>query len=198
MGGAAEHEVRLVLQLAVGLVFLASTLGKLRYPRAFARGVADYELIPEAAAYVLSWTLIPVEAFIAIAHLSGQWLPIAAPLGLITLLLFTAAVGINLARGRGLPCYCFGGRGSDTISWRSMVRLLLLIGAELVIILAIRSGPVPPSSPRDLVIATFWAVALMLGALWILSLDDLVQLMKRQPLAAARSAGSDAEEHPAR
>ena len=39
-------EMLLVVQLALGTVFVLSAAGKLRDPKSFARGVVDYRILP--------------------------------------------------------------------------------------------------------------------------------------------------------
>ena len=168
--------VRLVARLALGLVFLLSTLGKLRRPVAFLRGVAEYEILPAPLAYVFGAVLIPVEAFLAVAHLTGWELRIAVPLGIAVLLTFATAVGINLGRNRDLLCLCFDSLGGERISVRSLAQLGLLLGAEVLLL----SGPaLRPAGGGDLALAGVWAVFSLLGGLWLLRADEVFQLFRR-------------------
>lgn len=168
--------VRLVAQLALGLVFLLSTLGKLRRPAAFLRGVAEYEILPVPLAKVFGAVLIPVEAFLAAAHLTGRGLRVAVPLGIVILLTFATAVAINLGRNRDLLCHCFDSLGGERISARSLAQLALLLAAEGLLL----SGPaLRPADPGDLALAGVWAVFCLLAGLWLLRADEVFQLFRR-------------------
>jgi hypothetical protein len=190
-------ETRLVVQLAVGLVFLLSASGKLLRPAEFARGVADYQILPESLSFGVGLMLIPVEIFLASAHLSGWLLWAAVPLGLATLASFAIAVGVNLKRGRALPCHCFGGQGGETISGRTLARLLLLCAGELLLFVdPAPSGrltyPDRVDSFAELGLALFWATLLLIAGLWLLSTPEVVALLRRCATCGARAAGTDA------
>ncbi|MBW8875572.1 MAG: hypothetical protein JF614_11470 [Acidobacteria bacterium] len=179
------ESARLVAQLALGLVFLLSALGKLRHPAAFLRGVAEYEVLPVPLAYAFGALLIPVEAFLAAAHLTGWGLGLAVPFGIAVLLAFTTAVAVNLRRNRDLLCHCFDSLGGERVSARSVVQLVLLLGAELFLL-----GGAAPLTHRlvypqrvaslgDLALAVLWAIFSLLAGLWLLRADEVVQLFHR-------------------
>ena len=173
--------VLLVLQLLLGLVFAISTLGKLRRPAAFIRGVEDYEILPRVLAPIAGALLIPVEAFLAVSHLTGWALGAAAPLGLVTLGVFLTAVSVNLARRRDLLCHCFDSAYGERISMRSVVQLVLLLVAEAGVAgWAVRGSLTDRvASGADLLHALLWAVFVLLVGLWLLRADEMVRLVRR-------------------
>ncbi|MCI0627781.1 MAG: hypothetical protein L0387_40050 [Acidobacteria bacterium] len=186
-------EVRLEVQLALGIVFALSAAGKMRDPTGFARGVADYNVLPASMSYLVALIVIALESYLAIAHLTGRLLTVAAILGFGMLSSFAVAVAVNLARGRALPCFCFGSRGEKTISGRTLARLLLLMSVELFIVV----NPSPATGIRmiypvritdlpDLGLAFLGATFLLLVGCWLLNLPDLIELLqssKRRPAA---------------
>ena len=175
---------RLVVQLALGLVFLLSAAGKLRRPAAFLRGVAEYEVLPLPLAYAFGALLIPVEAFLAAAHLTGWGLAVAVPLAVAMLLAFTAAVGINLRRRRDLLCLCFDSLGGERVSGRSVAQLLLLVAGELFLLGAVRLGGRPSlvaervGSVEELGLAACWALFCLLAGQWLLRADEVYALFR--------------------
>lgn len=192
-------QARLVVELALGLVFLASAAGKLRDPAAFARGVVSYELLPRGLALAAGYVLIPFEALLAVAHLTGWQLRPGALLGLLTLLGFAAGVAVNLKRGRGLPCFCFSARGGELLSARTLARLGLMIAGETLVLTdaALWNGPASAAlfpgrlaAGSDLVHALLLAVATLCAAFWLLSAPDLVYMV-RGCAACARDAAAD-------
>ncbi|MFQ5512924.1 MAG: MauE/DoxX family redox-associated membrane protein [Myxococcota bacterium] len=99
----------LVLRLALGLLLVRAATHKLAAPAAFHRALRGYRLLPEA------WT-VPAAAALVVAELTvatGLGFPATAAaatgaaLGLLGL--YSAAIAINLARGRrSIDCGCLG------------------------------------------------------------------------------------------
>lgn len=193
-------------QLALGVVFLLSALPKLRRPRAFARDVTAYEILPPSVACVFALVVIPLELFLAFAFLTGRLVIAALPVAMALLLAFLIAVGINLQRGRRVPCGCFG-EASEPISPRAVARLLLLLAVTLLLA-AVRStgsSAWPPSGTltadaaaiAHLLQAAALAAFLLLSGAWLLSLPELLPLarqwQRRQPPPGTVSAGSGVE-----
>jgi len=125
------EQARLVIQLALGWLFLLSFGGKLRDPAAFLRGVDEYALLPRWAAYALGGLLLPLEGFLAASLLSGWSVGAAVPLTVAALALFLVAVSINLTRERRMPCHCMGGAHDEQLSGRTALRLVLLLAGAL-------------------------------------------------------------------
>lgn len=179
------NDLLLVLQLAIGLIFLLSSSGKLLNPVGFARGVREYRMLPESAAYAVGLLLIPLEFFLALSHLTGYLFAFAAPIGLGTFVTFMAGVGINLKRGRALSCYCFGDRGDEMISRRTLARLVLLSVAELLLLAndgrSSASQLVYPdraTSITELGIALVWALLFLITSFWLLNANEIIKLFR--------------------
>jgi Methylamine utilisation protein MauE len=183
------------LQLSLGAVFLAAAVPKWRAPRAFARTVAEYRLGPAAFSPFLARGLMVAEALLAAALLAGLLVWLAAPLALALLLVFTAAVGINLRRRRRIPCGCFGA-GGETISGRSLLRLALLLAAAAgasLLVDVLRTPPIsltPLGSGRwpaadEVVAAGVLCLSLLLIGAWVLHLPELRSVVGHQRKEAA-------------
>lgn len=193
MGVSLRLEARVIL----GIVFLFSAAGKLRDPRSFARGVADYQILPSSFAYLVGMLVIPLEGSLAFAHLTGWLLPFASLAGFSLLSSFAAAVGVNLYRGRAVHCYCFGVHGQDRISGRTLARLVLLFLIEAILLIdhgrLTGTGLIYPQEivgPREFVLAFFWAAVLLVGGVWLLSFSDFAYLL-RQPRSRSKGGTSD-------
>jgi hypothetical protein len=94
---------------ALSVIFLLGAFDKLREPTAFAAAVEDYRVLPRALegpfARVLPW----VEAATGVALLPVATRAAGAGVGLAVLALVSAAIVINLLRGRaGIDCGCGG------------------------------------------------------------------------------------------
>jgi hypothetical protein len=178
-------DLRIVGQLIVGQVFLVSALGKSAAPVRFAQAVENYEIVPVRIAFLVGLAIVPVELVIAFAHLTGFGIAAAAPVGLFLLCCFTVVTSVALAKGRALPCYCFGGHSADIISWRSMARLGLLILAEAMAMSRPGFFQMPFrshysfSSVQELVLILSWTAVVLLISIWALHADDLIFLASR-------------------
>ena len=118
-------------RVVVGLVLFVAGLAKLRGgERRFTAVVARYELVPAAVAPVLGrwlpWAEVVTGAFL-VAGVASRPAAVAAVL-LFTV--FSAAIGVGLARGRTHDCGCSGVLGGR-LRWRLMHRNLALTLAIL-------------------------------------------------------------------
>ena len=95
-------------QFVLGAVFLAAALPKLMDPPGFVRAMWNYQLFPgwslQPAALVLPW----LELLCGLALCLGLWTRAAAAWLGALLLVFIAALSINLARHHPVDCGCFG------------------------------------------------------------------------------------------
>jgi Methylamine utilisation protein MauE len=140
----AMTEVALAIRILVSLVFLTAAIGKMRHWSAFQGVVANYHLLPDRLVRPAAYSLPPIEAALGAALLlrAGSLWPESAAAAL--LLLFALAMGVNIARGRRhIDCGCFQSALKQSLSWKLVVRnlvLALLLGVALLI----------PGMPRDL------------------------------------------------
>jgi Methylamine utilisation protein MauE len=183
-------------QLALGAVFLAAAWTKLRRPRLFVSAVRGYRLLPNAWVRVAAWSFIAVEAFVAVALLTGWQVSIGLPLAVASLLLFLAAVIIALRRGRPIRCGCFGD-ADELLSGRTVARLALLSSAGVVVLALDRADLIrlfavaQPAGDRlelgyRLLVAALAAFGLLVGR-WSLHLPEL--RMALRGLAPSSQAG---------
>lgn len=93
----------------LGAVLLLGAIEKLREPEMFRDAVDNYRLLPAAAVPLLARTLPLLEALAGALLLPGATRPLGALLALALLLLVTAAIAVNLLRGRDrIDCGCGG------------------------------------------------------------------------------------------
>ncbi|MGI8589094.1 MAG: MauE/DoxX family redox-associated membrane protein [Chloroflexia bacterium] len=187
IGNSVVNDFALATRFSLGIVFLFSALPKLRHPLVFARNVVAYEILPAKVANVFAFMLIPLEAFLAIAFFTGWLTDLALPVATAVLMSFLIAVGINLRRGRKISCGCFE-NASERISNRTLVRLLLLLsGVLLSVVLRNIGGSALPSFGAvtvdasvavNLLLSALLAVCIILVGMWILSLPELVFLVR--------------------
>jgi len=115
------------LQVALGLVLLVSGFGKMRDRHSLVAGALRYRVLapgvvrPAAALLPFVEMGLGAALLLGVSHRPTGW--VAAALFAV----FAVAVGINLRRGRAIPCHCFGASAADRIGPLSLARLLFLI-----------------------------------------------------------------------
>jgi len=164
----------------VALVFLAAALGKMRHWLAFQGVLANYRLLPERLIAPVAYLLPPAEAALALWLATGFATASASLAAASLLLLFAAAMGINLLRGRrSIDCGCFQSTLKQSLSWRLVVRNVAIASFAVIAALA------PPVS-GDLW-QTFQAV--LAGTLLFVLLNTLNILWSIVPAWRRTSAG---------
>lgn len=170
--------------VGVGLVFLQAALAKLRHRELLAGVIANYRLLSPALTGPAALLLPPAELAVSLGLLlGGAWRPaqFVATLGAIALLLvFAAAMGINIARGRShIDCGCGRSQLRQPLSWLLVWRNLAL-AALLTPLLAPLDLPAPTGA--DLAIALAGGLAVFV----IVQLFNAIGALAGSPLASSR------------
>jgi len=84
-----------------------ASLPKIADPPSFAHMIYNYRLLPGPLVNGLALLMPWVELLAGLALILGAWRREAAALLGLLLLVFIAAIGINLLRGRAVDCGCF-------------------------------------------------------------------------------------------
>lgn len=177
------------LQVVLGTVFLAAAVAKLRNPLRFVSALRSYELVPRILSRPLAAALMVIETLVGLSLLLGWALDVSVSTAGALLLSFAVAVGINLRRGRVVPCGCFGSM-SERISPRTMARLcLLMLAAFGLAVVRLVSNPSPLSvmsivtdgirGLQRLVLAGAFGAFLTIIGTWVLHIRELRALLRR-------------------
>lgn len=155
----------LVVQNAVAVVFFIAGLAKMVSYRRFRAAVAAYELLPAALVPVVARAVPAGEVLIAGALVADVMLPVAVAAAVGALMLFASAMAVNLARGREIDCGCGGGSDPRPISWRLVLRNVVLAVALMVtgLIIGESSRPFLDARLPTLLAATAVVVAAAAG-----------------------------------
>jgi hypothetical protein len=157
----------LVASIALAAVLIVAAALKVRAFSASASALETYG-VPDALRRPAMSAVIALELVIAVALLAG--VSAAAYTGAALLLVFAAATGLALLRGkRGAPCGCFGAR--SRVGPAVLARDLLLAGAFVAVPL------LPDGAPST----TGWlALALLLAFACIAALGTAVLALARE------------------
>lgn len=121
---------------ALSVIFLTGAWQKLRDLPLFQANVENYRLLPEGLTWAVAVLLASWELAMGVLLLFGPTRTVAAVLTVGLLSVVTAAVVLNLMRGRtGIDCGCgsLGGHvGDQTLSWGLVIRNGVLVVAALL------------------------------------------------------------------
>jgi peroxiredoxin len=129
-----------ITALALLVVFAIAATTKLADLAGTRRAVADFG-VPERIATTFGTALPLLELGIAALLAFSATATAGALTALAMLVLFSGAVGANLARGRTPDCRCFGQVSSTPIGWATLARNLVLIVVAVLGAVALASEP---------------------------------------------------------
>lgn len=169
--------VLLLARLLLAAVFAVAAVSKLTDGAGTRQGLRDFGL-PAAVAGPLGLLLPLVELAVAVALLPAVSVWPAAIAALALLLLFTAAIGVNLARGRRPDCHCFGQVASGRIGVSTLVRNAVLAAVAGFVLWQARTNPGPSALDwlAGLTVAERTGLGLGAAALALLALEAWVLL----------------------
>lgn len=120
------------VRVILSWVFLSAAYGKIKNLEYFENIVKNYKIIPKVLYKPFTHLLPWLELIIGLMILIGWYTQVAMIVYAVLLLVFLLAMGINLARGRAnMDCGCSGGRHSQSIGYKSIIRNLSLFVCTL-------------------------------------------------------------------
>lgn len=153
--------VSMTLSVGFGLMLLLASLHKMGELDRFRHILADYRVVPDRLLPAVAILVPAVEAGLGLAWLFAGAKAGPAVLTAGLLCLYTAVIGINLARGRvHISCGCNFGTsagGADALSAWLVVRNLVLIAAC--------AGATLPPSARSATAADYLTVGAALAVI---------------------------------
>lgn len=134
----------LAARIVLGCVFIYASLDKIMHPGLFAEAVYNYQLSPEEAVNLVAIWLPWLEFLSGTLMVLGLWIRGSTLILSGLMVVFMAALGINLARGLDIHCGCFTTQGSDPMTILTLFRdsCFLLIALYLFWLYQIKSVPV--------------------------------------------------------
>jgi len=109
LNGTSRYEWLTVrVQFVLAAFFVVAGISKIVDPPGFAHEIHNYRMVPGALVNAMALILPWLEVVTGVALFLGIARRTAAKVLAILLLVFIAALGVNLARGRPVDCGCFG------------------------------------------------------------------------------------------
>ena len=126
------------VQIALGLFFVVAALPKLVDPPSFAHMIYNYRLVPGSFVNLFALAMPWVELLAGLALILGIWTRTSAGLVAVLLLVFVAAISVNLARGNAIDCGCFDVSAANRTPEERLtdMRLVVLRDAGMLVMAA--------------------------------------------------------------
>jgi peroxiredoxin len=184
-----------VARIALAAVFAAAGLAKLKDRRAARQGLVDFGM-PAALARPGAVILPSVELATALALVAPAtvWGGAIAAIGLLSS--FTAAIGVNLWRGRHPDCRCFGQIAAGPIGAQTVVRNVTFIVLAGVLVAQGPDQRWPDVVQAMSALATPSVTVIVLAALALVTLVEgllLLQLLQQNGRILLRIQGLEAK-----
>lgn len=129
-----EYILILALQLVIGIIFISSGVHKISNFSNYISDIKSYKLLPNYMVVPFGYFDIGLNVLIFSSHVTGKYIELTSLLGIGLLIIYTAALSISLIRGyKNLNCGCGGVVGSHKVSWKLVLRNLLIIGVLILI-----------------------------------------------------------------
>ena len=161
----------LAASVGVGLILLIAGFEKLRHRILLPGVIANYRLLPNGLVAPAA-TILPIAEILIGAALIAGGSPLPVLLAILLLILFGAAMAINIRRGRThIDCGCGRSQLRHPIGWSLVAR-----NAILATLLVPRLWGAPTLGAMDIVTAMVGGVALYLTYLLCNSIGALIAL----------------------
>ncbi|MFW6255235.1 MAG: MauE/DoxX family redox-associated membrane protein [Candidatus Sumerlaeota bacterium] len=118
-------------RLALGLIFIYSSLSKMLNPFAFLSNLYSYEIVGETAGLIAAALLPALELVLGVFLLTGFMLEGASLISLGLLAFFCIAQTIAIIKGLKIGCGCFGS-DEEMIGFWSLFRTLVMTAFALI------------------------------------------------------------------
>lgn len=131
----ANRWVEIGCRLLVGGVFVVASTDKILHPAEFAKVVYNYQILPLPASNLVAVSLPWLELFAGLALVIGVLKTESALLLSGLLLVFMAALSVNLVRGVDIECGCLTvAGGGRSIGVLTVAEDAVLLAAALLVL----------------------------------------------------------------
>lgn len=166
--------LQLAAALTLALVFGGSAASKMGAWEELEGVVRNFRILPGFLVPLVRWALPPAEVLLAVGVLVPGTRALAASGMAALLVLFAAALALNVVRGRvDIDCGCFRSALRQNLSWWLVLRNGVLV--------ALAAACVPPVTGRDLGWADNFVVVTAACSLFVAYLSVGYVTLRRPP-----------------
>jgi uncharacterized membrane protein len=159
-----------IISVALAILFGASAAIKFEDFGEFRAAVANYRIVPESLTAIVAAIVPSAEIAGAVGILTPRTHDAAAALLLILLSIFSAAIVVNLMRGRlHVDCGCFGPALRQPLSWWLPARNATLMVLATIAIVPAETRPLTPLDIATILFGAATVVTLYIAANYLLA-----------------------------
>jgi uncharacterized membrane protein YphA (DoxX/SURF4 family) len=140
----AQNLAYTICRIVLGIVFVYASWGKIIDPAAFARIIANYQIVSAGMGNLTALVLPWLELVCGICLIINRWPRGSALIVTGLMVVFMAALGYNIHRGIDVDCGCFTlTEDAPGSMWLYMLRDILFLGMAIGIVLHRNAEPKP-------------------------------------------------------
>lgn len=125
--GRFFYDFNLVVRLALGCLFLWSSLPKIRQPYDFLSSVYNYELVGPKLGVLVAMVLPWLELLVGICLVGGIFISGALLASIGMAAMFTFVLAWSLYQDLEISCGCFSASGGELISYSTLIRACVIL-----------------------------------------------------------------------
>jgi len=126
-----------LLRIIFGGIFIFASIDKILHPQAFAEVVFNYHLLPDVLINLVAISLPWIEAVAGLVVIIGRGVLGGLAVLNCLLVIFTASILLNIARGIDITCGCFSTEittASKSVMWLEVARDVVLLGVGVMLL----------------------------------------------------------------
>jgi uncharacterized membrane protein YphA (DoxX/SURF4 family) len=133
-----------IVRIAIGCMFIYSSLPKIRHPYDFLSSVYSYELVGPKLGMFVAMTLPWLEVIVGVCLVGGVFISGALLASMAMSAMFTFVLGSALYQNLDITCGCFGASSTEIIGISTLLRAVII--GLLSMIAYVGAIFVPPSN----------------------------------------------------
>jgi uncharacterized membrane protein YphA (DoxX/SURF4 family) len=123
--------LNLLARLVLGGLFVFAGLGKIAIPEAFAKEIANYQLVPYALVNIMAVTLPWLEVIAGIFIIAGVRLKASSAIVGALLVMFIGGILWAMSQGLKIDCGCFAQVEATPVGWPKVFQNLGLLALAI-------------------------------------------------------------------
>ena len=114
-------------RFGIATLFVSAAISKARNYSIFRATLLDYQLVPKQLLGFVAALVLTIEFLVVVSVFSGAFAPIGMQIAAVLLLMYGAAIGANLLRGRrDIDCGCTGPAVRQSLTGWLVIRNIAL------------------------------------------------------------------------
>lgn len=127
-----RNRAHAVCRILLGAVFVYASWGKILDPAAFARIIANYQIVSAGTGHLTALFLPYLELVCGVCLIINRWSRGSALIVTGLMMVFIAALAYNIYRGLDIDCGCFTlTEGATGSMWVNLVRDILFLAMAI-------------------------------------------------------------------